>query len=140
MTVQPAEYNTACGQLDGSAGCLIAMCATVLGITSCVLVQTVQQKDQGTHSKTIAAQADKQMTAFQVCDDLKQQLQSLSNKHASLLAQQHASGFAGLAADSGLARLRSQLAESRAQAAANADKLTAALETCRCPLTNWTFL
>ena len=72
------------------------------------------------------------MAEFQVYDGLKQQLESLTGKHASLVAQQHAFAPEDLAkSDSELARLRSELAEAKAEASTNADKLAAALETCR---------
>lgn len=72
---------------------------------------------------------------MQVYDDLKQNLQSLSDKHTAMLAQQHACATQGLLThDSDLARLRSELAEAKADACMNADKLAAAQETCRCHL------
>lgn len=76
------------------------------------------------------------LLGVQVYDDLKQDLQSLSDKHTALLAQQHACATQHLLThDLDLARLRSELAEAKADACMNADKLAAALETCRCHLT-----
>lgn len=68
--------------------------------------------------------------AFQVYDGLMQQLQTLSDKHAALLAQQRPTEDLATH-DSDLARLRSQLGEAKAKANVSADKLTAAQETCR---------
>lgn len=78
------------------------------------------------------------LLGIQVYDDLKQDLQSLSDKHTALLAQQHACGTQDLLTyDSDLARLRSELAEAKADACMNADKLAAAQETCRYHLSPW---
>ena len=68
--------------------------------------------------------------AFQVYDGLMQQLQSLSEKHTALVAQQRL-GEDLATHDSDLARLRSELAEARVEAYVNADKLVAAQGTCR---------
>lgn len=65
-------------------------------------------------------------------DNLKQQLHSLTDQHTSLAAQQHAFAPEDLTKyNSDLAELRSGLAEAKAVACTNADKLAAALETCR---------
>ena len=78
------------------------------------------------------------LLGVQVYDDLKQDLQSRSDKHTALLAQQHACATQGLLThDSDLARLRIELAEAKADACMNADKLAAALETCRCHPSPW---
>ena len=64
---------------------------------------------------------------------MKQQLQSLSDTHTTLVAQQHACATGDSAThDSELARLRTEVAEVKAEACMNADKLAATLETCRC--------
>lgn len=69
---------------------------------------------------------------FQVYDGVMQRLQSVSEAHTALVTQQHACATEDLAThDSDLARLRSQLAEARAEAHVNADKLAAVQETCR---------
>ena len=84
------------------------------------------------HDSFLQLQTYRVLAAVQEYDALKQQLHKLSEQHSALFAHHQAWPAKNLAThDSELARLRSKLAQARVQAGMDADKLAAALETCR---------